>query len=170
MKEVTESEFLEAYKNLDNTRIMNKVCSRYRNTIPHDEIERCKLVALWEAMKAFDPNGGRKFTSFLYNRIDWECKKEIQRINRHKKRTTFFIDGHPEGSHTPDYRNLRNYETVNMEEAIETLVPKYKNILHQRFFERMTMQEIADRNNYSRETARRYINIALEKLRECLPK
>ena len=105
MKEVTESEFLEAYKNLDNTRIMNKVCSRYRNTIPHDEIERCKLVALWEAM-----------------------------------------------------------------EAIETLVPKYKNILHQRFFERMTMQEIADRNNYSRETARRYINIALEKLRECLPK
>ena len=128
MKEVTESEFLEAYRNLDNTRIMNKVCSRYRNTIPHDEIERCKLVALWEAMKAFDPNGGRKFTSFLYNRIDWECKKEIQRINRHKKRTAFFIDGQPEGSHTPDYRNLRSYETVNMEEAIETLVPKYKNI------------------------------------------
>ncbi len=170
MKEVTESEFLEAYRNLDNTRIMNKVCSRYRNTIPYDEIERCKLIALWEAMKAFDPNGGRKFTSFLYNRIDWECKKEIQRINRHKKRTAFFIDGLSEGSHTPDYRNLRNYETVNIEEAIETLVPKYKNILHQRFFERMTMQEIADRNNYSRETARRYINIALEKLRECLPK
>ena len=170
MKEVTESEFLEAYRNLDNTRIMNKVCSRYRNTIPYDEIERCKLIAIWEAMKAFDPNGGRKFTSFLYNRIDWECKKEIQRINRHKKRTAFFIDGLSEGSHTPDYRNLRNYETVNIEEAIETLVPKYKNILHQRFFERMTMQEIADRNNYSRETARRYINIALEKLRECLPK
>ena len=56
MNNVTNDEFKEAFKNLDNIRIMNKVCSRYRATIPYEEIERCKMIALWQALKAFDPN------------------------------------------------------------------------------------------------------------------
>ena len=165
MKEVTEEEFQDANSNLDNVRIMNKVCSRYRNTIPADEIERCKLIALWEAMKAFDPNGGRKFTSFLYNRIDWECKKQIQQIKRARRKIAFSIEGPLE-----DCKSITQYDSIAIKDAIDNLGPKYKKVLYQRFFERMTMQEIADTNSYSRETARRYINIALEKLKECLPR
>ena len=165
MKQVTEEEFQDANSNLDNVRIMNKVCSRYRNTIPADEIERCKLIALWEAMKAFDPNGGRKFTSFLYNRIDWECKKQIQQIKRARRKIAFSIEGPLE-----DCKSITQYDSIAIKDAIDNLGPKYKKVLYQRFFERMTMQEIADTNSYSRETARRYINIALEKLKECLPR
>lgn len=165
MKEVTEEEFQDANSNLDNIRIMNSVCSRYRNTIPQDEIERCKLIALWEAMKAFDPNGGRKFTSFLYNRIDWECKKQIQQINRARRKIAFSIEGPLE-----DCKSITQYESIAIKDAIDYLGIKYRTVLYQRYFERMTMQEIADTNDYSRETARRYINIALEKLKECLPK
>ena len=165
MKTVTEAEFREANSNLDNVRIMNKVCSRYRNIIPQEEMERCKLIALWEAMKAWRPDGGRKFTSFLYNRIDWECKKQIQQIKRARRKIAFSIEGPLE-----DRRTITQYDSVLVKDAIDNLCVKYKTVLYQRFFERMTMQEIADKNNYSRETARRYINIALEKLKECLPR
>ena len=64
--EISDAEFNEALENKDNVRIMNSVCSRYRKSIPYEEIERCKMISLWEALRAFDPNGGKKFTSFLY--------------------------------------------------------------------------------------------------------
>ena len=134
MKEVTEEEFQDANSNLDNIRIMNSVCSRYRNTIPQDEIERCKLIALWEAKRA-------------------------------RRKIAFSIEGPLE-----DCKSITQYESIAIKDAIDNLGIKYKTVLYQRFFERMTMQEIADTNDYSRETARRYINIALEKLKECLPK
>ena len=67
-------------------------------------------------------------------------------------------------------KTITQYDSVLVKDAIDNLCVKYKTVLYQRFFERMTMQEIADTNDYSRETARRYINIALEKLKECLPK
>ena len=33
----------------------------------------------------------------------------------------------------------------------------------------LTMEEIGERNNYSRETARRYILKAIEKVKQCIP-
>ena len=165
MRKISEDEFEDANSNLDNIRIMNKVCSRYRNTIPKEEIERCKLIALWEAMKAFDPNGGRKFTSFLYNRIDWECKREIQKMNRRKRKSSISLD-HP----VQDFKTLNEDQKIHIKDALSKIENKYELVIKQRFFERMTMQEIAFKNNYSRETARRYINIGLEKLKECLPR
>jgi RNA polymerase sigma factor (sigma-70 family) len=169
MNSITNLEFQEANKNLDNVRIMNKVCSRYRNTIPADEIERCKLIALWEAMKAWRPDGGRKFTSFLYNRIDWECKKQIQQIKRAKRKVAFSMDNDL-SMDFEECQAVTQNDSIIIKEAIDHLSVKYRTVLHQRFYERMTMQEIADRNNYSRETARRYVNIALEKLKECFPR
>ena len=41
MDNITNKVLLEALSDLNNIRIMNKVCSKYRNTIPYDELERC---------------------------------------------------------------------------------------------------------------------------------
>ena len=161
MTTVTDKNFKEALENLDNVRIMNKVCSRYRATIPYDEIERCKLIALWQAMEAFDPEGGRKFTSFLYNRIDWECKKQIYQINRVKSRHTFKQDINKVDANA-------DYQVLDITELLNKVEPKYRVTIYQRFFDRMTMQEIADNNGYSRETARRYINKGLKEIKQCL--
>ena len=80
---IGNKEFDEASKDRNNINILNKACSRYVKSIPADELERCKLIALWEALKAFDPEKGGKFTSFLYKRADWECKKQLYSINKH---------------------------------------------------------------------------------------
>ena len=47
--DISDEQFDEALKNKDNLRIMNSVCSRYRKSIPYDELERCKMVSLWQA-------------------------------------------------------------------------------------------------------------------------
>ena len=50
MKEVTNEELQEALKNEDNINVMNKICMKYANVIPYEELERCKLVAVWQAI------------------------------------------------------------------------------------------------------------------------
>jgi len=161
MAKITNEEFKEALSDLNNVRIMNKVCSRYRQTIPYDEIERCKLIALWQALEAFDPERGRKFTSFLYNRIDWECKKQIYQINRINKKHIFREEVIKEDPHRP-------YETIEIKDLLNNIESKYQCVVYQRFFRKMTMQEIADKNGYSRETARRYIKRGLDEIKKCL--
>ena len=156
--EISDAEFNEALENKDNVRIMNSVCSRYRKSIPYEEIERCKMISLWEALRAFAPNGVKKFTSFLYTRTDWECKRQISAMKRGQKikalefKESLYV--------------LLNKDTIEIEDIISNLNSKYKKVIEQRFFYRMTMEEIAKENNYSRETARRYIIQALEKIKQ----
>ena len=163
MNNVTNDEFKEAFKNLDNIRIMNKVCSRYRATIPYEEIERCKMIALWQALKAFDPNGGRKFTSFLYNRIDWECKKQIYEINK-SRRIKIDMPLEFSDASTPD----DFLELLEIKDVMEKIDENSQKIIYQRFFQRMTMKEIAKENGYSTETARRNIICSIDKIKKCL--
>ena len=155
-KSIGDEEFEEAQKDINNIKILNKVCSKYFKVIPQDELDRCKLIALWEAMKAYDPEKGQKFTSFLYNRIDWECKKQLYDFNKRKRQKYY-----NEALHFENYSN-----DVEILDVIQKLHPRLRLVVHQRFFERLTMEEIAERNSYSRETARRYILQALKKLRE----
>ena len=161
MENINDKELLEALSDINNVRIINKVCYKYRQTIPYDELERCKLISLWQALKAFDPEGGRKFTSFLYNRIDWECKKQIYQINRIKKKHIFCEEVTKEDPHSDQH-------SFEMQEVLCKLDPKYQKVVTQRFFNKMTMQEIADKNGYSRETARRYVKKGLDEIRKCL--
>ena len=138
------------------------------NIIPTDELQRCKLISLWEALKAFDPEGGKKFTSFLYTRVDWECKKEVSNIIKHNSRhaqvgdETLPLLGKTESG-------TKSSNEIDIKDTINVLPDHFQKVLYQRFFERLTMEEIAKNNNYSRETARRHIINALKKLEECLP-
>ena len=50
----------------------------------------------------------------------------------------------------------------------EKLDESSKDILFKRFYESKTAKEIGQDNGYGRETARRRINEALEKLKQCL--
>ena len=119
------------------------------------------MVSLWQALLAYDPEGGRKFTSFLYNRIDWECKKQIYQINRVRSKHIFCEEVSKEDSHC--YQ-----DSFEIQEVLHKLDPKYQKAVIQRFFKKMTMQEIADSNGYSRETARRYVKKGLDEVRKCL--
>jgi len=155
-KEINNDEFLRALNDINNLRIMNKVCSFYQNILSKDELHRCKLLALWKAMCRFNPSCGKKFTSYLYNSVKWECQKELYHVNKHRKGITYTDSL---------FEYFDRYDT-DIIDAIEKLPSKFSKVIKQKFFNSMTMEEIGLENDYSRETARRNVKRGLEKLKE----
>tara|TARA_Y100000034_G_scaffold124865_1_gene173598 strand:- start:473 stop:964 length:492 start_codon:yes stop_codon:yes gene_type:complete len=155
-KKIYDEEFDTALKNTHNAKIMNKVCGFYKNIIPKEDLHRCKLVALWKALVKFDPSCGQKFTSYLYNSIKWECQKELYVINKYRRGLTY----------NDDLSECFDEDLTEILDAISTLSPKLQDAIKQRFFYGLTMEEIGKKNNYSRETARRYVKRGLEKLKD----
>lgn len=153
---VLDEDFNKELQNSNNIRIMNKVCSFYLRVIPSDDLHRCKLVALWKAMSKFNPSGGQKFTSYLYNSIKWECQKELYLINKFRKGAVY-------DDLLTECVDKSNFEIFDI---VEKLPPKLEIVIKQKFFFGLTMEEIGNENNYSRETARRYVKKGIEKLQE----
>ena len=155
-RKVRDEEFNKELKNINNIKIMNKVCGFYSKIIPREDLHRCKLVALWKAMSRFDESCGQKFTSYLYNSIKCECQKELYVINKSRKGLDY----------NDDLYSCCDQNHVDIFDAIETLPPNLQIAVKQRFFQGFTMEEIGKTNNYSRETARRYVKKGVEKLKE----
>ena len=170
MKQVTDSELREALKNRDNINVMNKICSKYTGIIPHEELKRCRLISLWEALKAYDPSKGKcKFTSFLCNRLFWEIQKQLYEINKIKRlpksdSASMLLS---EICHSKESSDRVSSIKLEVNEMLEKLDENSKDILFKRFYESKTAKEIGQDNGYGRETARRRIKEALEKLKQC---
>jgi DNA-directed RNA polymerase specialized sigma24 family protein len=122
--------------------IMNAVASRYR-TIDPDQVESIKLNTLWECSKKYDPERGAKFTSFLYQNLNFAFKNEL------KKKVREFATDTLENN-TPDV----NIDNTDIFDGIPS---EYANLIKQKYIYNMTMNEIGKMNGYSRETARRKV-------------
>ena len=149
-KVIDDIEFEEALKNMDNKLIMEKAVSSFRRTIESDELHRCKLIALWEAMQKWNPEG-RKFTSFLYQKVRWECLKVVQQKKKHPC--------------YPLIRDEAGYPTSDFNELIEILPDDMQDVLVKRYVYQMTLREISQYYGSCHETVRRKINKALKILK-----
>ena len=70
----------EDYLNDTNiVNIMNKVASRYKRAIDLDEIESIKMLTLWKCVDKYDPERGAKFTSYLYQQLNWALKNKLKK-------------------------------------------------------------------------------------------
>jgi DNA-directed RNA polymerase specialized sigma24 family protein len=127
--------------------IMNAVSSRYR-TIDPDQIDSIKLNTLWECIKKYDPGRGAKFTSYLYQNLNFAFKNEL------KKKTREFATDTLELSAQDSY--------VDYGDVFEGIPEEYADLLKQKFISNMTMNEIGMINGYSRETARRKVAKAVK--------
>ena len=155
MNIVKDGEFEEALNSEDNIKILNHVCKKYIGRINTEELHRCKLMALWEAIRNFDPKRKVKFTSFLYSCMDWECKRQLSIYKKERKFSTNFLveDGRIDSD---------DYEVIDW---IDSLPEKLAVAVKQKFVEGYTIQEIAQKNSYSRETARQYVQKGVERLK-----
>lgn len=122
--------------------IMNAVGSRYRSIDP-DQLDSIKLNTLWECSKKYNPNRGTKFTSYLYQNLVFAFKNELKKNIREFPTETIELN-------TPARAN-------NTTDIFDGMPKEYANLLEQKYVYNMTMNEIGDRNGYSRETARRKV-------------
>jgi DNA-directed RNA polymerase sigma subunit (sigma70/sigma32) len=86
--------------------------------------------------------------------VEWECKREI---SAQKRKPLVFLGESDDKIESPPL-------SVEASEILDCLTENQKKIMHQRFFENMTLQEIGENHGYSKEAARQNIN-KIEKLR-----
>jgi DNA-directed RNA polymerase specialized sigma24 family protein len=149
-KVVTNEEFEIALNDINNILIMNSVCSSFRKFIDDDELYSCKLMALWQSMIHWK-EGGRKFTSFLFQRLKWEC---VKIMNQKKRNRCYNIEIEKVAS-VPGYFG----------ETIEVLPNDLQDIIVKRFVYKKTLREIGKEHNMCPETVRRRVFHALKMLK-----
>jgi len=152
---ISNEEYENALKNNDNLMIMHSAGSCFLNTLDRDEIHRCKLMALWEALKAWRPERGRKFTAFLYQRVCWECLKSIHYQNKHRVVQMETID--------PEIQ-----QATPLHELLDGLSTELKDMMEKRYIHRMTLREIGDEYGYCYETVRKRLQKASKYMRTTL--
>lgn len=143
---VLNTKIEEALKNKDITKIMNKASSRFTNQLDMDTIYTCQINALWKAFLHFKPEKNTKFTTYLYNGVFIECLKETKFQNKSKrsnKKLHENIDNNRD-----DFFMIDLLDELKTTEEKDLIIDKMSN---------MTIQEMADKRNISRETVRKRI-------------
>ena len=145
----------EAKRDEDIVKIMAKAASAFYNQLSDDEIENCKLNALWKAFSNHDKGKAAKFTTYLYNGVRIECIRTVK-FNQKSKLCNQKLH-----ANTPERRDhflmTDLMDEINKFSEKELILDRMKN---------MTISEIAKKHGYNRETARRKINKMSELLRK----
>lgn len=141
-------------KNIIN--IMNKVSWPYKNNIDADEIESIKMDILWDCINKYDPSKGSKFTSYLYQQLSFAFRSRV------KKKKKEYASEYVRDS----MACLKTQSYMNCYDLLEGLPKDISKIIQQRFIDNMTMNEIGNKNGYSRETARRKLIKAVKICKE----
>jgi RNA polymerase sigma factor (sigma-70 family) len=138
-----DKKFEEKWNSKDVQNIMNNVTNKYKRNVDLDDIESIQMNTLWNCIKKFNPEKGTKFTSYLYQQLSYAMKNKVK-----KKRHEY----NAETLEKPDHSAAARREVLDIMTGLDEEDSK---ILHQRFYDNMTMKEIGKQNGYSRETARR---------------
>ena len=142
-----------AMKNPDIVNIMNKASRSFVKELDCDTIVTCHLNALWKCFLNYKPEFNTKFTTYLYKGVVIECIKEAKfktKMSRCK----------------PIHDNIQFSESPSvLGDLMESLdTEEEKSILHDRFCN-FTIQEIAEKRGYSRETARKRLQKIYKKIK-----
>lgn len=129
MKTISNKDFLEKYNDEYNTRLMNKVSNRYRTSLSEDEIESCKMVAVWKTMIYFNPSKKTKFVTYLYRVLKTELNKALPKT-KHVS-LNFKVGKHSSNETMIDFYSI-----------IDDLDPELKDIAFQYFVEKKSAREI----------------------------
>jgi len=149
---IGNKEYEEALSDKNNTMIMNCVCYKFVKSLNKDELYQCKLMALWKALKSWQPEKGRKFTTFLYQKLYWECIKEVNAKYNNK-----YVN--------VNYCEKKTYDELPMFEMLDGLNEDIKDIVQKKYIDMMTLQEIGNEYGCSYETIRKKIKKAINQLK-----
>jgi len=144
MENCINTKIEQALKNKDIKNIMHKASSRFMKGLDQDTIYTCQINALWKAFVNFKPEKNTKFTTYLYKGVFIECLKAIKFERRQDFCSRSIHANIPAKNQTNTMFDI--LDAIDSHEDMELILDKYQN---------MTIQEMADKREYSRETVRK---------------
>ena len=154
MKEVSNKDFEEALADINNITIAKFAINQYK-TIPVDDREQLINLAIWEALRRFDPSRKCKFTSYLYTCASWVCKNHIKRV-KSKIPTVSLSDKNTKfyGSYEFDTRQIDMKYDLGQDDY---------QLIQERFINCSFLKEIAEKRKISIEWARMKVERAVDR-------
>lgn len=134
----------KALKDKDIKNIMHKASSKFMKNLDSDIIYTCQINALWKAFVNFKPEKKTKFTTYLYKGVMIECIKAAKFESKNKCTNKLHDNITARSDNTTLLFDLLD-ELDNVEDK-ELLMDKFNN---------MTIEEMAHKRTYSRETVRK---------------
>jgi len=150
-----------AMKNLtkeDIEKIASRAASSFVGILSFEEIESCILNAFWRACDRYDTDKNCKFTTFFYKGVIMECLSQ-KKFNLNKAPVRLY-----EG--IVSYEN-NDFQRVDMLDEIRSVCDD-PQIVYDRFYKNMSINEIAENLGVCNETVRVRIKKNLKKLKRNL--
>jgi hypothetical protein len=144
---MTENDrILQEYSNPENIKILESVAKKFK--LDRDEIESCKLIALWKTIKADVRDV--KFTTSLYNHMTWQCKDRIKILKK-----GILVNSVYDKSISKDMFS----DIIDM-----VLSEKDGDMVIDKYVYNLTLKEISRKNGLTIEQTRLKINAAKERI------
>ncbi|MQF98082.1 MAG: hypothetical protein FI729_00930 [SAR202 cluster bacterium] len=141
--------------NEDIVKVANKAASSFSSTLSRDEIQSCILSALWKAKKRYKTGSKCKLTSFIHRGVVFECLTQRKFNLARTNQLTISV---------PEKRN--DTERVDMLDEIQQCDDP--ELIYDRFYKNMTINEIAKDRGVCGETIRIRLQKNLKKLRKSM--
>lgn len=139
----------------DLERIASKASYSFLGVLSEQEVESCILNAYWKAASKFTSGKNTKFTTFFYKGVLMECLTQ-KKFNLNKPTYRIYEN--------IAFKNNQEIEKIDMIDEIETHCDD-PDLMMDRFYQNMSVREIAKSRGVSGETIRIKIKKNLAKLR-----
>ena len=154
MNDCINTEIEKALSDKNIIKIMNKASNSFKKQLDSDSIYTCQINALWKAFVNFKPEKKTKFTTYLYNGVFIECIKELKFINKSKANKKLHNNIPKDNI---DYLIVDILDELKSEEDKSLIIDKINNL---------TIEEMAKKRNSNRETTRKKLNKAINKVKK----
>ena len=146
----------EYIKDRDILGVAHSATLSFVNCLSKEEIQNCIVNAIWKASKKYDKRHNTKFTSYLYNGVVMECLNQ-RKFNKNKSQKSVHL--HLAIPDKTDY-----FSRFEMQDLVETCCDD-PFLIYDRFYNGMSIAEIAKDRGLCGETIRIRIKKNLEKLK-----
>ena len=150
-----EAQLKKVLEDKETMNIANYAASGYSSSLTKDEIENCIYNAVWNALDKFDESKGAKFSTFLHRGVRLQCQKRLNFNNRYK--TTNYYEDSVSHKFSSNLKNQIYSQDLKFEIKDEIENCEDPDILYDRYYNNMTLTEIANKKNTSYETIRNKI-------------
>tara|TARA_Y100000004_G_scaffold160670_1_gene188244 strand:- start:661 stop:1176 length:516 start_codon:yes stop_codon:yes gene_type:complete len=155
MEEIESKETDPKLTKGDLERIASKASYSFLGVLSEQEVESCILNAYWKATSRYSSKKNTKFTTFFYKGVLMECLTQ-KKFNLNKPSYRIYEN--------IAYKNNQDIEKIDMLDEIKTHCDD-PDLLLERFYQNMSVREIAKSRGVSGETIRIKIKKNLAKLR-----
>lgn len=156
---ISDEVYAKAWTDIDNTKIMRRAITPFKHILSPDQVIECMQTALLRCLQNHK-EGRQKFTTSLYRFTKWECYNEVRALLRQRRLKTVSLDSVSSNAYAYDNR------PSDILEYIELLDENNRRLIESYFLKNMTLQNIGDRNGYTRKTAHCHVHKALDCLRQ----